>query len=453
MVANGWSLEVVRGREPGRSYPIDRSETVVGNALAGLPGIDLAAQEGDSPRRMAARQTMIESTPTGLTIRDLDSPGGTFINRQRILPGQSRPLIPGDMIQIGSVQLRLVGTAVPNPKIEPFAFRLAEGTVCRSWDDFLRVSSQRWDKLRDELTSGRLDAWLRSIRRDDLIVAATGGSPDDHLDAWLARIPTTRPAAPELDVHPTRLLTQVTPGGGTTMRTVQITNVGHRLLRVRVSIDPPSTQWLKVADPFAVGMHHVVEAIDVAIEITIPEALPKPLKATIVVEGNGGSRRVEVVIEAKTATGLVDVPATETRQGQLLEMIPIRARILVFALCGLIDRVAVAVGARLFGGPIVGESPGLFGPALFFAIIGGLWGVSYLGLRRGARDAGFGAISGGIAGVCLAAVFVAICRTTDSMLGLGWGLSILVLGLLSFGLASLGTIVVPVGAKTKEIAQ
>src|SRR5437016_4137755 len=108
MGENGWTLEVVKGRQAGRSYALRGAETILGNALAGRPGIDLADQEGDSPRRMAAQQAAIASTPAGLALRDLDSPGGTFVNRQRVLPGQALPLRPGDVIQLGGVQLRVV---------------------------------------------------------------------------------------------------------------------------------------------------------------------------------------------------------------------------------------------------------------------------------------------------------------------------------------------------------
>src|SRR5690606_18719067 len=102
----------------------------------------------------------------GPTIRDLDSPGGTFVNRRRLLPGVSLPLSDGDLIQLGGVQLRMVSqSATPRasangPPAEPprppssggpFALRLPSGTVCRSWDDFLVVASQRWGELREEL--------------------------------------------------------------------------------------------------------------------------------------------------------------------------------------------------------------------------------------------------------------------------------------------------------------
>jgi hypothetical protein len=81
MSSNGWSLETVRGRESGRVYALNGGETVLGNAPGGGPGLDLGHQEGDSPRRMAARQAQLDLSAQGLSIRDLESPGGTFVNR------------------------------------------------------------------------------------------------------------------------------------------------------------------------------------------------------------------------------------------------------------------------------------------------------------------------------------------------------------------------------------
>src|SRR3954469_14347678 len=100
MSGNGWALEIVRGRESGRVYALGGGETMLGNALNGGPGLDLSAHEGDSPRRMAARQAQLELTPQGPTVRDLDSPGGTFVNRQRLLPGQDRLLQAGQLLQL-----------------------------------------------------------------------------------------------------------------------------------------------------------------------------------------------------------------------------------------------------------------------------------------------------------------------------------------------------------------
>src|SRR6516162_7109519 len=108
-----WSLAVVRGRDVGRAYALAAGETILGNALDGQSGLDLSDQEGGSPRRMAARHAAITLTGQEPAIRDLDSPGGTFVNRQRLLAGQSRRLQAGDVIQLGGVQLRLERGAAP----------------------------------------------------------------------------------------------------------------------------------------------------------------------------------------------------------------------------------------------------------------------------------------------------------------------------------------------------
>ena len=121
-------------------YTLGPGETVVGNALDGQPGVDLKDQEGDSPRRMAGRHAALVSTGGELVIRDLESPGGTFVNRQRLLAGQARRLEPGDLIQLASVQLAVKrgrgaargfaahgGRAIPGSPARPAAPPLSAG--------------------------------------------------------------------------------------------------------------------------------------------------------------------------------------------------------------------------------------------------------------------------------------------------------------------------------------
>ena len=88
--ANGsLAAQVVRGRDVGRRYPVGAGETPLGNALDGQTGLDLREQEWNSPRRMAGQHACISRRTEEITIRDLDSPGGTFVNRQRLLSGQA----------------------------------------------------------------------------------------------------------------------------------------------------------------------------------------------------------------------------------------------------------------------------------------------------------------------------------------------------------------------------
>ena len=427
MAENGWMLEVVKGRQAGRSYALRGGETILGNALAGRSGIDLADQEGDSPRRMAAQQATIAATPSGLAVRDLDSPGGTFVNRQRVLPGQALPLRAGDVIQLGSVQLRVVAGANGQPPSAPplkspstppsSPFVLKNGTACRSWDDFLRVAAQRWADLRDELASNRLPIWLTTVGRHDLIVHRPPvASADDHLDAWLARLPTTLPARPELDVHPTRLVIRVTPGGGTIARSVQVANVGHRLLHVRAEIEPASAGWVKVGAMFGDRTHAVVDATDVPLDITIPGSLPAPLRATLRLIGDGGSKAVELILEARTAPEPLATAPARIGPGlrDRLAGVPVTTRLAALGLGGVLLRLAVGLAGGMLGADAMHAAdatyPSLQGVAAAFAVAGGLIGA-FLAGRRGIGAAGFASISAAIAGGRLASVVVAACRS------------------------------------------
>lgn len=423
MGERGWSLEVVRGREAGRTFALIGRETVLGNALGGRPGIDLAHQEADAPRRMAARQAVVESTTTGLAVRDLDSPGGTFVNRRRVLPGQSLPLQAGDVLQLGSVQLRVVpGSEVKPPASGPpgSPFVLKSGATCRTWDDFLRVAAQRWGDLRDELTSGRLDGWLASIGRSDLVAPRPShAKPDDHLDAWLARLPTTRPARPELDVHPARLVVRVTPGGGTVARSVRVANVGHRLLHIKAAIEP-AAGWVTV-DGATLA---VVDQLDLPLEITIPRTLPTPLRAALRLDGDGGSKVVELVLEAKTAPDPIAAGPGPSGPSPLewLAGVPAGPRLVALGLGGFVLRFVVGVAGGTLGADgmrAAGPShPGLLGVVAVFAVAAGVVGAILAGRRGGLGMLGFGAISAAIAGSGTAAVVVAACRAIEpSVLG------------------------------------
>lgn len=461
MSLNGWSLEVVRGREIGRAFAIEGSETVLGNTLNGSKGIDLGTQESESPRRMAARQAMVERTASGLSLRDLDSPGGTFVNRQRILPGQTRPLVPDDLIQLGSVQLRVVKGEVSRPvAVTPhaaFPYTFANGSSCGSWDDFLRVGSQKWADLRDELQSGRIDTWLRSLNRNDLIKpSGSYASTDERLDAWLGGLPTSLPAKAELDVHPKRLVIRIVPGGGTTARSVHVANVGLRLLRIRAKIEPTATTWVKVTDPVSNQSRTVIESFDLPIEVTIPETLPRPLSAFLVVESNGGEARVELFLEAKSLAepitgqslaGTPSGPGVLDRFGAL----SILHRCLLFALAGFLLRIVVGLAGGTLGEDGMqasgAETPGLIGPSIILGVAVGLL-AAWMAARRGGRGQGvFGFVSGSVVGAAVAAIVVATCRAIEPLLG---GLAGSILGVsvlwtaVGVGLAGLSRFVVPV---------
>ena len=426
-MASRWGLEVVRGVEPGRVFPIDGASSALGNRLNDAPGIDLGGQEGSSPRRMAARHALLEDSAAGLSLRDLASPGGTFVNRQRLLSDQSRVLQVGDVIQLGSVQLKVVSRSSDPPKAQPGLapaqtsglprpFAAALGATCRTWDDFLTASARDWKGLRVELESGRLATFLHSIQRDDLRPLPSTSTPDERLDAWLGRLPTLRAAAPDLDVHPTVVRVRALPGGGVTRAKIVITSTGFRLLRSTITVEPPATAWLTVPNGFAGVPFATSETTEIALEINVPESLDAPRSGFLAIESNGGSRRVEVRVEPATRPALLAEPvATATSTGlglsDFLERTRPALRLVLGAVGALALRLLIAAGDWLGRG---GDSaPSLPGETFLGAALGGLAGALFAA-RRGARgDTPSATFAGAFAGVLIAAFLVAVCRSIE----------------------------------------
>ena len=223
---------------------------------------------------------------------------------------------------------------------------MAGGAQCRSWDDFLILSAQSWAQLRDELVSGRLVDYLRRIGRPDLIPhAAADRSPDDRLDDWLARIPATQSSAPELDVHPASLVVQAKMGGGVTRLSLRITNVGFRLLRSSVRIEPADAHWVKLLAGQDGRPFLTIDQTEIPLDVELPEKIDRMSRAVIVIESTGGTRRVEVRVERPADPLLVAEPGA----GAAVFEIPILARELRgrLAKVGLVTRAAVCCGAAI----------------------------------------------------------------------------------------------------------
>lgn len=426
-MANGtrerWGLEIVRGREPGRRYVLADGETTIGNAPGdGAGHLSLADQEGASPRRMTGKQAVLIVSGGKLTIRDLDGPGGTFINHQRLLSGVDRPLSPGDEIQLGGVRLlarresRSAPPAPPPPSPPPLPtsparsgplgapYAFPGGSVCRSWDDFLALSAQRWDLVRDELVSGRLGEHLRRTGRTDLLPRkAPGWSADDVVDDWLARLPANTPSAPELDVHPEALVIQAAGGGGTIRRLLLISNVGYRLLRSTVRVEPSSEGRIRLigAETFA-----TIDETGVDLEIDLPEGGGESSLGAVVIESNGGSKRVEVRLErAKAET--IDVGGDDSGPGfapiDLGALVSPSRRLWLFPL--------ILVGAHLLIG---GKEPQLATLAAVGVVLGFFVG-SALGARGG--DAGASGVAGAAGGLLVSALAFAAIRSVGELAG------------------------------------
>jgi hypothetical protein len=100
-------LVVIRGTRINAEYPLYEGENYIGRTDEKPVDIDLEDQEPPD-RIWSSRQHACISLHDGvLVIEDLNSSNGTFVNRTRVYPNQKRTLQIGDIIQIGTVQLKV----------------------------------------------------------------------------------------------------------------------------------------------------------------------------------------------------------------------------------------------------------------------------------------------------------------------------------------------------------
>lgn len=101
-------LEVVRGEKIGKFLPILDGRNVVGRAVTEPVDVDLTGQEPVERVWVSRKHAVIHLDARGLVVEDLNSLNGTYVNRVRLAAGCPRGLSLGDVIQIGTVQLRVV---------------------------------------------------------------------------------------------------------------------------------------------------------------------------------------------------------------------------------------------------------------------------------------------------------------------------------------------------------
>jgi len=101
-------LVVVRGQRMDVAYPLYPGKNYVGRTDEKPVDIDLEDQEA-TERIWTSRQHAVITFENGkLTVEDLKSLNGTFVNRTRVHPEQVRELNEGDVVQVGTVHLKVV---------------------------------------------------------------------------------------------------------------------------------------------------------------------------------------------------------------------------------------------------------------------------------------------------------------------------------------------------------
>lgn len=104
-------LEVVRGERLGSTFPVLEGRNVVGRMVNGPVDIDLTGQEPPERVWTSRHHACVIFDGKAVILEDMNSLNGTFVNRQRVFPGQQRVLQPNDVVQIGTVQLRMLVSA------------------------------------------------------------------------------------------------------------------------------------------------------------------------------------------------------------------------------------------------------------------------------------------------------------------------------------------------------
>ncbi len=100
-------LVVVRGLKPNTEFPLFEGHNFVGRADQKPVDIDLEDQEPPDRIWCSRQHALITFEKGSLVIEDLNSANGTYVNRNRVPPGQRQPLKANDIIQIGAVQLKV----------------------------------------------------------------------------------------------------------------------------------------------------------------------------------------------------------------------------------------------------------------------------------------------------------------------------------------------------------
>ncbi|MFQ3649601.1 MAG: FHA domain-containing protein [Gemmataceae bacterium] len=101
-------LQVLRGQKRNVEYPLYEGLNYIGRADEKPVDIDLEEQEPPDRIWCSRQHAVITFEGNSLTIEDLNSANGTYVNRTRVYPGQQKPLAVNDIVQIGNVQLKVI---------------------------------------------------------------------------------------------------------------------------------------------------------------------------------------------------------------------------------------------------------------------------------------------------------------------------------------------------------
>lgn len=97
----------MRGLRVNVEYPLYDGQNVIGRSDDKTVDIDLRDQEPLDRVWASRNHAVINLAGPVITIEDLNSTNGTYVNRHRLPPGSKRTLKPDDVLQIGTMQLKV----------------------------------------------------------------------------------------------------------------------------------------------------------------------------------------------------------------------------------------------------------------------------------------------------------------------------------------------------------
>jgi hypothetical protein len=199
----------------------------------------------------------------------------------------------------------------------PHEFVFTSGRCCRTYDDLARGCQEEWLQARDLLLCGVLTQFLASVGRLDLAQAADEArsrpDPDIALETFIARLPTTLPCHPRLDVFPRRLVLGTMPAGATRQVVLTISNQGQGLLHGLLAVGA-GRDWLRIAQPELeremkeTGLEMIDDGLEAAIKTSGRQEIvvhvdtrkltgPQSYVGRLTVVTNGGNLDMPVLLE------------------------------------------------------------------------------------------------------------------------------------------------------------
>jgi FHA domain len=103
-------LSLIRGGRKGQEFPLEDGKNLIGRwdpETGSFPEVDL--EQDDPEAKISRKHAMIIIENGHITVEDIGSLNGTYVNRgNRLIPGSPQEVISGDELIIGKTFLKLV---------------------------------------------------------------------------------------------------------------------------------------------------------------------------------------------------------------------------------------------------------------------------------------------------------------------------------------------------------